>query len=101
MQETQEMWVLSLGQEDPLAIHSTILPEKFHGQRSLGYSPWGWKESDTTEQLSMHDWNILNMEVNGVQNKLGNLGLNGLFQRYMCHACKTSLYSKNDREQIN
>ena len=27
-----------------------LLPGKFHGQRSLvGYSPWGCKESDTTE----------------------------------------------------
>ena len=27
-----------------------LLPEKFHGWRSLvGYSPWGHKESDTTE----------------------------------------------------
>ena len=27
-----------------------FLPGKFHGQRSLaGYSPWGCKESDTTE----------------------------------------------------
>ena len=30
----------------------TFLPGKFHGQRSLvGCSPWGHKESDTTEQL--------------------------------------------------
>ena len=30
-----------------------ILPEKYHGQRSLaGYSPWSHKESDTTEQLN-------------------------------------------------
>ena len=29
-----------------------LLPRKFHGWRSLvGYSPWGRKESDTTEQL--------------------------------------------------
>ena len=29
-----------------------LLPGKFHGWRSkVGYSPWGWKESDTTEQL--------------------------------------------------
>ena len=29
-----------------------LLPGKFHGQKSLvGYSPWGRKESDTTEQL--------------------------------------------------
>ena len=28
-----------------------LLPEEVHGQRSLaGYSPWGRKESDTTEQ---------------------------------------------------
>ena len=31
-----------------------FLPEKSHGQRSLvGYSPWGCKESDMTERLSM------------------------------------------------
>ena len=29
-----------------------LLPGKFHGWRSLvGYSPWGCKELDTTEQL--------------------------------------------------
>ena len=29
-----------------------LLPGKSHGWRSLiGYSPWGHKESDTTEQL--------------------------------------------------
>ena len=32
-----------------------ILPRKFHGWRSLaGYSPWGRKESDATEQLHFH-----------------------------------------------
>ena len=31
-----------------------FLPGEFHGQRSLeGYSPWGLKESDTTEQLTL------------------------------------------------
>ena len=54
MQETQEMWVQSLGQEDPLeeemATHSSVLAGKSHGQRSLaGYGPWGHKESDMTE----------------------------------------------------
>ena len=48
MQETQETSVRSLGQEGPLekeiATYSSVLPEKFHGQRSLaGYSPWGPK----------------------------------------------------------
>ena len=32
-----------------------FLPGKFHGQRSLvGCSPWGCKESYTTERLSTH-----------------------------------------------
>ena len=34
-----------------------FLPGEPHGQRSLvGYSPWGCKESDTTEWLSTHVW---------------------------------------------
>ena len=54
MQETQ---IQSLGWEDPLekemAVHSSTLAWKIHGQRSLiGYSPWGRKESDTTERIT-------------------------------------------------
>ena len=54
MQETEDMQVQSLGQEDLLdegtATHSSILDWKSLGQRSLvGHSPWGRKESDTTE----------------------------------------------------
>ena len=54
----QETWVQSLGQEDPLekgmATHSSILAGEFHGQRSMtGYSLWGRKELDKTEQLSL------------------------------------------------
>ena len=31
-----------------------FLPGKFHGQRSLaGYNPWGHKESDTAERLTL------------------------------------------------
>ena len=48
MQEMQETYFWSLGWEDPLvegmATHSSILPGKSHGQRSLAdYSPWGYK----------------------------------------------------------
>ena len=54
----QETLVQFLGQEDPLekamATHSSILPRNSHTLRSLvGYSPWGWKQLDTTEQLSL------------------------------------------------
>ena len=53
----QETWVPSLVWEDPLeekmATHSSIA-WKSHQQRSLvGYSPWGHKESNTTERLSL------------------------------------------------
>ena len=52
-QEIQEMQVQSLP-EDPLskevATYSSILARKSHEQRSLaGYSPWGCKDSNTTE----------------------------------------------------
>ena len=49
------MQVLSLGQEDLLQPTPVFLPWKSRGQRSLvGYSPWGRRESDMTEQLSVH-----------------------------------------------
>ena len=51
LQETQ---VWSLDREDPLEKGMATTPVFFlgksHGQRSLaGYSPWGHKESGTTE----------------------------------------------------
>ena len=37
-----------------MATHLVFLPGESHGWRSLaGYSPWGHKESDTTEQLTI------------------------------------------------
>ena len=37
-----------------------FLPGEFHGQRNLaGYSPWGHKESDTTEGLTLLTLNFL------------------------------------------
>ena len=57
MQETREMWVRSLGQEDPLekemAIYSSILAWEIPWtEKPGGYSPWGHKELDMTEQLN-------------------------------------------------
>ena len=53
----QENWVQSLvwedsGEKNGYPIWYSCL-ENPHGQKNLvGYSPWGHKESDTTEQLS-------------------------------------------------
>ena len=57
-----EMWVWSLGQEDPLqeGMQPTpvSLPGESHGQRSLvGHSPWGRTESDTTGVAEHQDEN--------------------------------------------
>ena len=54
----RENWVLSLCWEDPLekemATHSSILAWRIPWMRSLeGYIPWGHKESDTTEWLTL------------------------------------------------
>ena len=51
-----EMWVGSLGWEDPLeeemATHSSIFPEESHGQSSLvGYSPRGHKECSENNEF--------------------------------------------------
>ena len=53
-----ETWIRSLGWEDPLekrkATHSSILEILGDSGESHGlYSPWGHKESDTTERLSL------------------------------------------------
>ena len=52
------MRVRSLGWEEPLEEvwqpTPVFLPGEFYGQRSLaGYSPWGPKETDMIEQLSL------------------------------------------------
>ena len=65
---TWETQVQSLGREDLLekemVTHSSILAWKIPWMDSLvGYSPWGWKELDTTEWLHFqrtdccfHEW---------------------------------------------
>ena len=55
----QETWVRSLGWEDPLekgtATHSSIpTPVIWSGEFHGLCSPWGHKESDMTEQLSLY-----------------------------------------------
>ena len=60
VQETQEMQVPSLGQEDPLeegmATHSSILAGKSPWTEELGrlYSPWDRKESNMTEHANIY-----------------------------------------------
>ena len=48
-------WVGKIPWSRKWQLTSVFLPGKFHGERSLaGYSSWGHKESDMTEQLNTH-----------------------------------------------
>ena len=56
------MWIQSLGQEDLLeegtTTHSSILACRIPMNKGAGQatvSPWGHKESDTTERVSTHE----------------------------------------------
>ena len=69
----QEYQVRPLGQEDPLekgmAIISVFFLGEVHGERSLvGYSPWGRKELDTTEQLHVR-FTTVQMRKSDASNK--------------------------------
>ena len=71
----QKTWVLSPGsipwRKDWLPT-PVFLPGEFHGQRSLvGCSPWGHKESDTTEQLKQILKNSpIHMKMKNVSSKI-------------------------------
>ena len=61
-----EMWVRFLGWEDPLeegmATHFSVLAWKIPWTREPGgYSPWGHKESDTTQHAETHTCHIDNL----------------------------------------
>ena len=55
----------SLGWEDPLkkgkATHDSILASRIPW--TVGVSPWGYKEVDTTEQLSLSLFSICGLET--------------------------------------
>ena len=58
-------WIAGPGRsrEEGMAATPVFFPGESHGQRSMvGYSPWGHKESDTTERLSTAQ-NMYMMEV--------------------------------------
>ena len=94
MQEMQETWIWSLDQEDPLEEEMTtpiFLPEKSSGQRSLlGYSPWGHKEWDTTENpCTIKAWSLRSGSVNSQWKQLLIRGAEAWIHIYMISLCKS------------
>ena len=56
-----------------MATHSVFFPEESHRQRSLeGYTPWGHKGSDMTEQLTF--WHFTSVSSEGCCNKMPHTG---------------------------
>ena len=56
----------SLGEGNGWLFTPVFLPGESHGQRSLvGYSPWGYKELDTTEQLTLSLFSLLMLNRRG------------------------------------
>ena len=90
----QETQVWSLGREDPLekgmAIHSSILAWRISWiEEPAGYSPWGCKESDTTEQLTHCAWNwVVRLNKDSVVDVLHNL-----FCCYFCYKPWKEVYT--------
>ena len=87
----QETWVQSLGWDDPLengmATHSSILAWRIHGQRSLvGYSTWGCKELDMTEQLST---------AQHMKSKEEKMYMQGLYPHMHTHSTQTQNSQRN------
>ena len=100
---TWEMWVWSLGQEDPLekgmAIHSYILAWRIPWTETdilAGYSPWGQKGSHTTEWL--HDWgkNLITSNRRD-RTKAMLLYFPFQFERGVCHAFSCHVFVRMTR----
>ena len=94
MQKTQ---VWSLGQEDPLekemATHSSILAWEVSWREETGcYSPWGYKELDTTE----HACKKKSVKFSSFQ----SLGRVWPFATRWTAACQTSLYITNSQSLL-
>ena len=66
-------------------------PGEFHGQRSLaGYSPWGHKESDTTEWLSLS--NFLSIDMLGFRSNILFVFSLSLCVLYLCFSLMPSFW---------
>ena len=66
MRETRVLfpWVRKIPWRKKWQPIPVLLPGEFHGQRSrAGYSPWGCKESDTTEQPTFSLSQLINNVV--------------------------------------
>ena len=78
-------WVRKISWRKKWQATPVFLLEKFHGQRSLeGYSPWGRKESYTTERQSKGD-SVSERMCMSIRRQAGG-GENVSQTRYVCAA---------------
>ena len=95
-----ETWAQSLGWEDPLkkgkATYSTILAWRI---------PWCWKESDTTEQLSLHINNLGNdtqkkLEKKDIRTQHTRVNYNRILLQRRVHSWVTDWLHWQSRDYI-
>ena len=95
--------VPSLSWEDPLeegmATHSSILPGEFHEKTGLmGYSPWGRKESDTTEQLTL---SLLKISHIWIKSSVAEKRLSQRLIKAKLQTCSRSMIYRDDRKYLS
>ena len=86
-----ETWVWSLGWEDPWRKERLPTPVFWPGEFHGLWSPWGCKESDMTEQLSLSYQKAMIMKQCGPSAAIGKWTnrLEERAQRYTCMFCGT------------
>ena len=79
-----------------------FLPGEFHGQRSLvGYSPWGCKESDTTEQTHAREIKYTLTTQSGNSTLVYLTKRNGITCPRKTCECSQRLYASQPRTEKN
>ena len=73
-----------------MSTHSSTLAWKIHGRRSVvGYSPWGCKESDTTERLYFIECKESFIQVLKSKEKRENISYNSGKGETICNILNT------------
>ena len=85
--------------KEEMATHSSILPGEFHEKTGLmGYSPWGRKESDTTEQLTL---SLLKISHIWIKSSVAEKRLSQRLIKAKLQTCSRSMIYRDDRKYLS
>ena len=79
-----------------------FLPGKFHGQRSLaGYSPWGRRQSDTTEHTHNCRFSLPQKTKSTQDSAMGQFPLDHSYRPRQVQKAYTHTHTHRDHSQIS